>query len=47
MVTLWYTQVKLKMKELEDVPARYYDDVFARLKLEGFHDEEGKRIVKE
>lgn len=44
MITLWYTKVKYSYSELPEVPARYYDDVLARLVAEGLYDEAGNKI---
>lgn len=45
MVTLWYTKIKLRISELEEVPERYYDDVLARLVKDGLYDEEGNMLT--
>lgn len=44
MVTLWYTKIKLGQSELVAVPPRYYDDVLAKLIVDGLYDEQGNKI---
>ena len=44
MVTLWFTKIKLGQAELVDVPARYHDNVLAKLVSAGLYDEEGNKI---
>lgn len=44
MIKFWYTKVKLRYSELSDVPARYYDQVFAQLVADGIYDKDGNRL---